>query len=78
MTYQLTIADSIFRIADNAWIPPDLVNRDYREYLQWIEAGNQPLPAPEPAPGPAPSTPEQKLAAAGLTVNELRELLGLE
>ena len=77
MTYQLTLADSILRIADNAWIPPNPANRDYREYLEWIEAGNQPLPAPEPAPGPAPLTPEQKLANAGLTVNELRELLGL-
>jgi hypothetical protein len=77
MTYQLTLADSILHIADNAWIPPDPNNRDYREYLKWIEAGNQPLPASEPAPMPAPLTPEQKLANAGLTVNELRELLGL-
>lgn len=35
----------------------------------------QSRPQPEPAPEP---TPEQKLAAAGLTVNELRQLLGLE
>ena len=33
MTYQLTIAESILRVADNAWIPPDPANRDYREYL---------------------------------------------
>lgn len=32
-------------------------------------------PAPEP---PTPLTPIQKLAAAGLTVDELRELLGLD
>ena len=77
MTYQLTIADSILRIADNAWIPLDPANRDYREYLDWVAAGNEPLPAPEPPePAPAP-TPEQKLAAAGLTVAELKSLLGL-
>ena len=35
----------------------------------------QSRPQPEPAPEP---TAEQKLAAAGLTVNELRQLLGLE
>ena len=35
----------------------------------------QSRPQPEPVPEP---TPEQKLAAAGLTVNELRQLLGLE
>ena len=32
------------------------------------------LPAPPPPP---PPTPEQKLAAAGLTVDELKTLLGL-
>jgi hypothetical protein len=44
----------------------------------------EPIPAPEPEPLPvvppepaAPLTPEQKLAAAGLTVTELRQLLGL-
>jgi hypothetical protein len=35
----------------------------------------QSRPQPEP---PAVLTPEQKLAAAGLTVAELRELLGLD
>jgi hypothetical protein len=34
----------------------------------------QSRPQPEP---PAPLTPAEKLAAAGLTVAELRELLGL-
>ena len=53
MTYQLTSGDSILRLADNAYIPNDPGNRDYREYLQWIEEGNTPLPAPSPpAPGP--------------------------
>jgi len=76
--YQLTLATSILRIADNTFIPTDPDNREYREYLQWLEAGNQPLPAPEPAPIPAPLTTEQKLATAGLTVTELKQLLGLE
>ena len=35
----------------------------------------QARPQPEP---PAPPTPEQKLEAAGLTVAELRTLLGLD
>ena len=32
---------------------------------------------PQPQP-PAPLTPAEKLAAAGLTVDELRKLLGLD
>ena len=53
MTYQLTSGDSILRLSDNAFIPQAPGNRDYREYLEWLEAGNTPEPAPAPpAPGP--------------------------
>ena len=75
--YQLTTGTSIIRLADNAFIPPDPANRDYREYLDWVEAGNEPEPAPEP-PAPVELTPTEKLAASGLTVEELKTLLGLE
>lgn len=37
----------IKRIADNAFIPLDPANTDYQEYLEWLEAGNTPLPADE-------------------------------
>jgi hypothetical protein len=74
--YQLTTGSTILRLTDNAFIPPDGGNRDYREYLDWLEAGNTPEPAPEPEPVPELTT-EQKLEAAGLTVAELRELFGL-
>jgi len=74
MTYQLTQGDTILRLADNAFIPPDPANTDYQAYLAWLEAGNTPEPAPEPEPIPE-LTAEQKLAAAGLTVAELRALL---
>ena len=51
--YQLTSGDTILRLADNAYIPQAPGNRDYREYLDWLEAGNTPEPAPAPpAPGP--------------------------
>jgi hypothetical protein len=63
-------------VADDAHIPQDPANRDYREYLEWVEAGNMPDPAPIVVP-PAPLTTEQKLEAAGLTVAELKELFGL-
>jgi hypothetical protein len=76
MTYQLTQGDIILRLSDNAFIPPDEANTDYVAYLAWVAAGNMPEPAPMVAP-PAPLTPAEKLAASGLTVDELRGLLGL-
>jgi hypothetical protein len=48
--YQLTSGDTILRLSDNAYIPQAPGNRDYREYLDWLEEGNTPLPAPEPPP----------------------------
>jgi hypothetical protein len=76
MTYQLTQGDTILRIADNAFIPPDPANTDYQAYLAWVAEGNTPDPAPEPEPIPVLTT-EEKLNAAGLTVAELKELFGL-
>ena len=77
MTYQLTTGDTILRTADNAFIPPDPANTDYAAYLAWVEAGNTPEPAPIPEP-PVELTPAEKLAASGLTVEELKELLGID
>jgi hypothetical protein len=77
MTYQLTTGTSILRLADNAFIPPDPANTDYAAYLQWVEQGGTPEPAPEPV-APVELTPAEKLAASGLTVAELKALLGLD
>lgn len=41
------IANGIIRIADGACIPFDTDNTDYQEYLNWVAAGNTPLPAEE-------------------------------
>ena len=74
--YQLTNGDCVKRLADGAFIPPDPANVDFAQYTTWVEAGNTPEPAPKPEPIPEP-TPAEKLAAAGLTVDELKQLLGL-
>jgi hypothetical protein len=41
------VVGGVFRLSDMAAIPADPNNRDYAEYLRWLEAGNQPLPADE-------------------------------
>lgn len=75
---------TMYKIADNNYIlgpcgliPPDPSNTDYAAYLAWLDEGNTPEPAPEAVPPPE-LTPAQKLAAAGLSVDELRTLLGLD
>jgi len=56
--------------------PEDNGTPEWAAYKTWLEAGNTPEPAPEPEPVPE-LTPAEKLAASGLTVDELKQLLGL-
>ena len=74
--YQLISDNTVRRLSDGAWVPVDPRNCDYQAFQKWIGEGNIPEPAPEP-PAPVELTPAEKLAAAGLTVDELRALLGL-
>lgn len=46
------------------------------EYKAWLAEGNMPNPYVPPAP-PTPLTAAEKLAAAGLSVDELKTLLGI-
>ena len=41
------VTNMIFRYTDNTYIPFNQANRDYQEYLKWLEEGNTPLPAEE-------------------------------
>ena len=33
-------ATAVKRLSDNVFIPFDLANRDYQEYLEWVDEGN--------------------------------------
>ena len=77
MSYRLFSNGSLELIGFNLFIPPDPANTDYAAYLQWVEQGGTPEPAPIPEP-PVELTPAEKLAASGLTVEELKGLLGLQ
>lgn len=46
--YKLT-ENGVIRLSDNAFIPADLGNRDYTDYLSWVDEGNTPLPIPKPS-----------------------------
>ena len=63
--YQLTASEepcSVIRAEDGACIPPDEANRDYAEYLEWKEEGNEPDPYVEPeTPPPQPTEGQQIL-----------------
>jgi hypothetical protein len=73
--YKLTNTTSITRLSDSTSIPNDPANTDYAQYLIWAET-NTPTPA-DPIPEPVELTPQEKLASAGLTVDELKVLLGI-
>ena len=40
----------IYRLSDNAQIPPDFMNTDFQAFIRWLQAGNQlpGLPAADP------------------------------
>ena len=80
MSYTYTFVDAdntTLRREDDqgnvAYVPTDPRNRDYAEFLA---SGATAAPYVSP-PAPPEPTPEEKLAAAGLTVDELKELLDL-
>ena len=78
MAYKLTDTDVIIRLSDGVMIPPDERNTDYQQYLEWYNASEKNEPHPYVAPEPIEMSAEEKLASAGLTVEELKTLLNSE
>jgi hypothetical protein len=80
MTYQITNNGNIkLELEDGVTMllpSEDNGTPEWHQYSTWLEEGNEPLP-PNPLPEPEPLTAQQKLEAAGLSIEELKELLGL-
>jgi hypothetical protein len=74
--FGFTEPNCVVRLSDITFIPFDEANSDYQAYLAWLAEGNTPNPY-VPPPEPAPLTPQEKLAASGLSVDELKSLLGI-
>lgn len=55
------IEKGVMRLSDTAWIPASEGNKDWKAYLAWVAAGNQPLPA------------ENKISDRVRVVNELKQ-----
>ncbi len=49
----------VVRNSDNAYIPPDTGNGDFRDYLNWLHAGNNPGSARVPPLPPRSPLPAQ-------------------
>lgn len=57
-------------------IPPDPRNRDYAQYLAWLEGGNTPEPAdPEPEPETPPTEILLALLADVTDVDETKPII---
>lgn len=69
MTYKL-LADgrTIQRIEDAAFIPRDAGNRDFRDYVAWVGAGNVP-----PQDPPLAVAPQQQLDASNAAASQIVE-----
>lgn len=69
--------EAVVRLTDNMIIGPEH-EEEWAEYQAWLEKGNTPEdpdPLPEPLPEP---TVQEKLQRVGLTIDELKQALGLQ
>ena len=70
------ITDTVLAKIDDDEISRMSCSIENPAYLIWLSEGNTPTPA-DPIPEPVELTPQEKLASAGLTVDELKLLLGI-
>lgn len=68
--------DAVVRLTDGMIMGPEH-EEEWTEYQEWLSKGNTPE-APDPKEEIRELTVQEKLERAGLTVDELKEVLGLK
>lgn len=68
--------EAVVRLSDNMIIGPEH-ETEWDEYQAWVSAGNTPGEPDPLAAQPIESTIQEKLARAGLSIDELKQALGL-
>lgn len=71
--YKLERFGSVIRLSDNAAIPRDLGNTDYKAFLAWEALGNTAAPA-DPAPPPTQEDLDISAARAYVKLNALKNM----
>jgi hypothetical protein len=59
-------------------VPTNESNRHFRELMAWAAEGNAIAPYEAPQPGPLMTDAEVLEAATGLTVDQMRDVLGVK
>ena len=78
MSYQARHdTNAVVRLSDNMIIGPEH-SEEWTEYQAWLAEGNIPEDAPPVIEEPVVLDAKEKLARAGLSVDELKELLGIK
>lgn len=72
MTYTLTAQpNTIVRDIDQAFIPTDPDNKDYVEYLAWLDEGNEPKPVPPVITPPIEEPPPPDIVEVHAQVQDI-------
>lgn len=74
MIYKLDKFNIVIRTTDGASIPMDERNKDYQEYLKWLDEGNTPEPVDAPDPRIAITEQIDRLERESLLNRGTREM----
>jgi hypothetical protein len=72
--YQLRAEGGVIRTRDNTAIPENTTSREWRKYLEWVNAGNTVDPAPVVPPVPVADRVETRIASNDALIALVRRI----